>query len=236
MDISVIIPSYNCAKYIERALRSVLDQTFDRKHYEVIVVDNGSTDTTKKILKLFKGMVRVFTLKKNKGLSYARNYAIKNALGKFIVCVDADDYISNNLLLIEYLYLSNNSDMDAVSCDYLLVNDKEEIIRRCDSIKNPIACGIMFYKDKLKEVGLYDEAFLALEDLDLRKRYLEKFNIYNIPLPLYRYRDHRGNLTKRKEKIRYYGEKLFKKHKLDNLHLYLRNHKNIKAGVKICKS
>ena len=234
MEISIIIATHNCERYIARAIRSVLDQTFPKARYEVIVVDDGSKDSTSKILRQFKSMIRIITFKKNKGLSYARNYAIKSALGKFVVCVDADDYISNNLLNIEHMYLTSNSYMDAVSCDYFIVNNDEETIKRCDAAKDQIACGIMFYKDKLKEIGMYDETFLALEDLDLRKRHLEKFNIYNIPLPLYRYRDHHDNMTKKKDHIKYYQKKLCVKHKLKDVHSYFKNHKNVYPGVEKC--
>lgn len=234
MEISVIIPAFNCARYLERSLRSCLSQEFPKNQYEIIVVDDGSTDGTKKILDLFRNEIRIIAFKKNRGLSYARNYAIKNAFGKYIVCFDADDYASRHLLTVEHLYLSCNSYIDAVSCDYLLVNDKEETIERRNAAEYPIACGIMFYKDKLKEIGLYDEKFLALEDLDLRKRYLQKFNIYNIPLPLYRYRDHETNLTKKKRRMAYYEKKLYEKHKIENLHAHFKNHKNIKAGLIKC--
>lgn len=234
MEISIIIPTFNCAQYLERSLRSALSQDFEKKHYEIIVIDDGSTDDTEKILELFREEVRIIKLEKNKGLSYARNYAIKNAFGKYVVCLDADDYISTHLLTIEHMYLSQNNYIDAVSCDYIMVNDKEEIIKRCNAAEHPIACGIMFYKDKLKEIGLYDEKFLALEDLDLRKRYLEKFNIYNIPLPLYRYRDHKTNLTKKKRRLAFYEKKLYEKHKIENMQSHLKNHKNVKIGVTKC--
>lgn len=236
MEVSIIIPTYNCSQYLERSLRSALSQEFKKNNYEIIVIDDGSTDDTKKILESFKNDVRIITFEKNTGLSYARNYAIKNAFGKYIVCVDADDYISQYLLTIEHLYLSQNSHMDAVSCDYVLVNDKEESIERRDASKHPIACGIMFYKDKLTEVGLYDETFLALEDLDLRKRYLQKFNLFNIPLPLYRYRQHRNNLTKNRKRVTYYNKKLHHKHGMKNIKVHLKNHKNIKEGITKCLS
>ena len=234
MQISVIIPTHNCAKYIGRALRSALDQTFPKEQYEVIVVDDGSTDDTKNLLKPFRKLAKIMTLKKNRGLAYARNYAIRNALGKFIVCLDADDYISNNLLLVEHLFLRHNSYIDAVSCDYFIVDKDEEIVKRHDAAEHPIACGIMFYKDKLKEIGLYDESFLMHEDIDLRKRYLTKFNIYNIGLPLYRYRDHDNNLTKKKKHSKLYSKKLHKKHDIKDLHSHLRNHDNLKKGLIKC--
>lgn len=236
MEISIIIPTHNCGLYIERAIRSALDQTFHKGPYEIIVVDDGSTDDTGNILKAFKDRINVIKLKQNRGLSHARNYGIKKALGKFILCLDADDYISNDILHIEHLLLYHNRDIDAVSCDYLVVNDGEDIIEKRSAVERPIACGIMFYKDKLKEIGLYDKTFMALEDLDLRKRYLEKFSIYNMPLPLYRYRDRRGSLSKNKKCLDYYHKKLCTKHKIEDIHAHLRNHRNLKGALTKCCS
>jgi dienelactone hydrolase len=81
-----------------------------------------------------------------------------------------------------------------------------------ESSKKPIACGIMFRKDLLFDIGLYDEKFRAREEEDLRKRFEKKHSIYHIPLPLYRYRMHDSNLTKNKKEMTKYKKKLAKKH------------------------
>jgi hypothetical protein len=78
--------------------------------------------------------------------------------------------------------------------------------------ERPIACGIMFRKDRLFDVGLYDSDFRAREDEDMRIRFLQKFNIYNVILPLYRYRKHGNNLTSNSEEMEKYRVKLESKH------------------------
>ncbi len=70
----------------------------------------------------------------------------------------------------------------------------------------------MFRKDLLIEIGLYDENFKAREEEDLRIRFLERFNIYNIPLPLYRYRRHDNNLTNNEEIMQHAKNQLNQKH------------------------
>ncbi len=137
---------------------------------------------------------------------------MKKALGRFVVRVDADDYVNEDFLKVEYLYLSMNEYIDAIACDYYVVDEKEKVIARKNAETEPIACGIMFRKDNLISIGLYDEKFLVLEDADLRIRYLQKFNIRRIELPLYRYRMHESNLTKNKELAEYYHNKLIEKH------------------------
>jgi len=211
--VSVIITAYNYDRYIERCLRSVLDQSLPKSQYEIIVVNDGSTDKTKEVLDNYTDVARIFHLEKNRGLSYARNFGIKKARGMFVVFVDADDYIQHDMLLIQKTFLTENNKLDAVSVDYYLVDERGTHIEHVNAEEKPIACGIMFRKDFLYDVGLYDESFRAREDEDLRIRFLKKYKIYNIILPLYRYRMHDSNLTKDQQKMDEHLNKLIKKHK-----------------------
>lgn len=212
MKVSVIIASYNCERYLSRAVRSLIDQSFPKDDYEIIVVDDGSTDHTEQILESFGDWIKVITLKEHKGLPYACNEGIRKALGRYIVRVDADDYVHEDLLRVENLYLSLNPEIDAVACDYYLVGENESHIARENADTGPIACGIMFKKDNLVAIGLYDENFLVLEEVDLRIRYLKKFNIQRIELPLYRYRKHEYNMTGDEKAVQHYQDMLDKKH------------------------
>ena len=107
--------------------------------------------------------------------------------------------------------------MDAVACDYLLVDNNEEIISRKNCIDDPIACGILFRKDHLIQVGLYDESFLIHEERDLRVRFLEKYSISRLELPLYRYRRHEKNITNDKLTSDKHLNRLKEKHGKDKL-------------------
>ena len=212
MKVSVIIAVYNCEKYIGRTVRSLVEQSFPKQDYEILVVDDGSTDNTVQVLDSFGDWLRVIPLGEHKGLPYACNEGIRKTLSRFVVRVDADDYVHEDFLRVEYLYLSLNESLDAVACDYYLVDERGKVIDRKNADTDPIACGIMFRKDNLVAIGLYDEKFLMLEDADLRIRYLQKYNIYRIELPLYRYRMHESNLTKNKELADLYQNKLVEKH------------------------
>lgn len=210
--VSIIITAYNYEKYIERAIRSCLDQSFSSKNFEVIVVNDCSKDNTFKILENYKNEIRVFNLEKNVGLSAARNFGVKKALGQFILFLDADDYLQRDLLLIQNTFLAENNKLDAVSIDYYLVDDRGNHLEHVNSEQKPIACGIMFRKDLLIDIGLYDESFRAREEEDLRIRFLKKHTIYNIILPLYRYRMHDSNLTKNNDEMDKYKQQLDNKH------------------------
>ena len=104
--------------------------------------------------------------------------------------------------------------MDAVACDYLLVDDVEKSFTRKNCLKDPIGCGILFRAQHYKEIGLYDESFLRHEDKALRKRFEKKFKIHRIKIPLYRYRRHKHNITNDGKVMDYHLKKLKKKHKI----------------------
>lgn len=210
--VSLIITTYNYAQYVERAIRSAMDQTLGENDYEVIVVNDCSTDNTKEVLDNFSSEIRVFHLEENLGLAGARNFGIKKAKGQFIEFLDADDYIHKDLLRVQKLFLEENNTLDAVSVDYYLVDERGKHIKHVNAEGNPIACGIMFRKDFLYNIGLYDEGFRAREEEDLRIRWKEKYNIYNVILPLYRYRMHESNLTKNHDEMEKHRELLKSKH------------------------
>lgn len=111
IKVSVIIPAYNVEKYIERCILSVINQTL--KEIEIIIVNDGSNDNTKKIIEKFLGNNRIIYIEqKNSGLSAARNAGLKVAKGEFISFIDSDDYVDLNFL--ERLYVSavqNNAEI-----------------------------------------------------------------------------------------------------------------------------
>jgi len=112
------------------------------------------------------------------------------------------------------LFLDFNPEWDAVACDYWLVDDDENVAGRNSCADMPIACGIMFRKERLIEAGMYDENFEMWEEKDLRIRFLKKYNINRLEIPLYRYRQHENNMTKDAEKDLKHKKMLDKKHPL----------------------
>ena len=126
--------------------------------------------------------------------------------------VDDDDYVHSEYVNMLSTHLALNDNLDAVACDYHLVDDNEKIIDTKNCEREPIGCAIMFRTDQLVGLGMYDEEFLAHEDKDLRIRFLEKHKIYRIPVPLYRYRRHENNMTNDHENLNKHLVNLKKKH------------------------
>ncbi len=210
--VSVVVPVFNQERFLGRCLRSLVAQDFPRGDYEVVVVDDGSTDGTGHVLDLFREEIRVLRNEVNSGLPMALNRGIRSSNSLFTVRVDSDDYVNTEFIRVLYTFLAHNRYMDAVACDYFLVDDDETILERRNCEDHPIACGIMFRTDQLIDIGLYDEEFLLHEERDLRLRFMKKHNIHRIEAPLYRYRRHSGNITNDTEAMEHHHAMLVEKH------------------------
>ena len=194
-EISVIIPTFNREKYIGRCMRSLITQSIGTDNFEIIIIDDGSTDDTKKILNTFKNEFKILENGKNLGLPASLNKGINECSGKYVIRVDSDDYVNKDFLKILHLFISHNKDFSAAACDYYLVDDDENFVERVNCEEKPIGCGIIFEKKDLISIGLYNEKFLINEEKELRERFEKKFSIHRVPIPLYRYRKHNENMT-----------------------------------------
>lgn len=210
--VSVIVAVRNQEKYIGRCIRSLINQTMPRAEYEIVVVNDASTDRTRAALEMYENEIRLFDNAERRGLPGTLNVGIRAARGRFVIRVDGDDYVHAEYAHLMALYLSMNSWMDAVACDYQLVDDNENVLKVSDASQEPIGCGIMFRIEHLVELGLYDEGFLAHEDKDLRIRFLQSRQIHRVPLPLYRYRRHENNMTNDKTHMARHLQELKRKH------------------------
>lgn len=214
--ISVIVSAYNQERFIGRCLRSLLNQTLTHSEYEVIVINDGSTDQTSYAIDLFvdpfNSVVKLIKNDLNLGLPASLNKALKVSQAKYVVRVDSDDFVNSNFLNFLYCYLEMNQTVDAVACDYLLIDDMERELKKCNCLDKPIACGIMFQKQHLFNIGLYDEKFLCKEEQDLMIRFKKKYNLDRLNLPLYRYRRHEGNMTNDHKMMEDHKKNLILKH------------------------
>ncbi len=210
--VSVIIPVFNQEKWIGRCLRSLLNQVMNRSDYEIIVIDDGSGDRTDFALDLFKDEIQLIKNEKNEGLPSALNKGIKASKANHIVRVDGDDYVNEHFIFLLHEFMEQNKYMDAIACDYFIIDDQEAVIARNNCMENPIGCGIMFKSSHLFEIGLYDEDFQLHEERELRHRFEKKYKIHRLELPLYRYRRHENNITNDHKALEQNERKLKSKH------------------------
>ena len=210
--ISVIVAAHNQERYVSRCLRSLLAQNIGRDKYEIVVINDGSEDRTDNVLQEFKDEIVLITNDINIGLPASLNRAIRRARAPYVVRVDADDYVNSEFLHLLHEFLRENRYMDAVACDYLLVDEQEEVLARNSCLADPIACGIMFRTEQLIDIGLYDESFLLHEETDFRLRFVKKYEIHRLELPLYRYRRHANNATNDATAMEHHRQRLIEKH------------------------
>ena len=122
---SLIIPAYNVEKYIKKCLDSVLNQTYN--NYEIIIINDGSTDNTSKILESYKSNKKIKIInQENKGLSNARNTGVSNAKGDYILFIDSDDFIEKELLEILNKTIK---DEDLVRFQIRILDETNKIIK-----------------------------------------------------------------------------------------------------------
>ena len=202
--VSIIITAHNYGKYLRQCIESALNQHYD--DYEVIIVNDGSTDYTKNILKVYETnpRVKIFNLG-GIGLAAASNYGIKNSGGEYIIRLDADDYFDENILLIESNILDKHPEIGQVYPDYYRVNQYGEIIEHVrlpkvhDEIKlldrSPLAAGAMYRRSCYLAIDGYNEKLRYQEDYDFWLRFVDKFNVYNVNLPLMYYRQHGKSMS-----------------------------------------
>jgi len=205
-DISVIIPAFNRAHTLPKALDSVLSQTL--KPREIIVVDDGSTDETNAVLANYPGLCIIS--QDNRGVSAARNMGIKKAGGEWLAFLDSDD---------EWLKEKLEKQWDAICIDDKLICHTEEIWIRNGQRVNPMKkhkkfggiiyerclplcvispSSVMIHRSVFKDVGVFDESLEVCEDYDLWLRICAKYSVLFIDEPLIvKYGGHKDQLSRK---------------------------------------
>ena len=208
--VTVYITNYNYGPYLEQAIQSVLNQTFT--DYELIIIDDGSTDNSKEIINNYKKNKNVYAVfQKNKGLNTSNNVALNLARGKYIVRLDADDYFAPQAVELMVAELERMPGHALVFPDYYNIDIDGNIIeeiKRHDFSNNVTlfdqpahgAC-TMIRTDILRSIGGYDEEFNCQDGYDIWLRLLQLYPVKNISLPLFFYRQHQKSITKNEEQL-----------------------------------
>lgn len=131
-DVSIIVPIYNAENYLDKCIESLLNQT--KKEIEIILINDGSTDNSEKIIKSYKDKRIKYFKNENQGIGKTRNFGIEKATGKYLMFVDSDDYIDKNMAKLMFDKAFSNS-LDMVVCDYYKVINNENIEEKLPSFK-----------------------------------------------------------------------------------------------------
>lgn len=202
--VTVYIPSHNYGEFVAEAINSVLNQTMD--DWELILINDGSSDNTQEIFETYSGFPKVRTYSTGGiGLPKVNNFALDKANGKYIVRLDGDDIFDENILLVLSNYLDHNDRLALVFPDYYLMDESGRIfsherrrkLQSEDFIKDepPNGACTMIRVDVLKAVGTYREDQGAQDGLDIWLKIKDKYDTTNVNLPLFFYRRHGKNLT-----------------------------------------
>jgi glycosyltransferase involved in cell wall biosynthesis len=179
------MPAYNAGRYIAKAIESVLAQ--DYRNFELIVVDDGSTDSTRDIVEGFKDdRIRYFRRENTKGAASARNLAIRKSKGVFLFNLDADDMIVPDFINKHLREFEKHPDADLIYCDDLIIDEEDKPIRvikrpeytnRKLLIRELFRCGFPIVpfrtcirKSVFDKIGLFDEDLPVAEDYDMMRR------------------------------------------------------------------
>ncbi|MBW2990339.1 glycosyltransferase [Candidatus Woesearchaeota archaeon] len=215
--ITIIIKTYNYGKFIEKAIKSILNQSLDKKLFEILVVNDGSTDNTSKILEKYKdlGLVEVIKLR-HVGYIEAANTGMKAVKTEYLTFLDADDTLEPDALK-EMLGAIQQGDgkkeIGFVYTDYYEKNEKGKVtVMKMDNVFKTIAGGILFRTDAVKEAGYYDKE-LIFPEYDLIIKIMKKYKKVRVDKPLYNYFRHSSSLTANKERVKKGREQLFAKYR-----------------------
>ncbi|KAA5822446.1 glycosyltransferase [Algibacter amylolyticus] len=202
-SISIIIPCFNQAQFLEETLVSVFNQS-SKDRWECIIVNDGSSDNSEEIALSWTKKDKRFKYfyKENGGLSSARNFGINNAVNNIILPLDSDDVIDKELIR-DVINTFNNTNADVVHYDVSFFGEKKGIYSlpnynyKTLLLQNTFIACTPFKKERYLKIGGYDEKLKSFEDWDLWIRMLnENSKVVKISKPLYYYRKHEtGSLS-----------------------------------------
>ncbi len=200
--VSIVIPTYNSASFVEYSIASAINQSY--KNIEVIVVDDGSTDDTRKKLEKFKEKIRYF-YQANKGVSNARNKGVSVASGSYVIFLDADDLLFPDIIQLCITALSSQPDYKAIyGLAYSFSNNDSSVLKEWTHTPRKSGCifdyvikglslaqgQFMIERDCIRDIGGFDEKLNRGEDWQFLLKATRKYNFLYAPYPFLKRRIH----------------------------------------------
>lgn len=210
--VTVYVPCANYARFLVQAVESVFAQSLGQ--WELFIIDDGSTDETPTIareLAAGRDNVRVFTNDQPRGLAYNANLALGEARGKYLIRLDADDWLDESCLLVLADHLDKHPDVALVYPNYFYVDEdgtvlgveqRKRVGSEVELLDLPAhgAC-TMVRKRAIKTVGGYDERPRAQDGWDIWLKLLHRHKVANVATPLFCYRQHGASLSRDESRL-----------------------------------
>ncbi len=229
--VSVIIPTFNRGYCLEESIRSVLEQSFI--DFELVVVDDGSTDNTSELVRRFPAVKLIRLEEKNRGVSFARNRGVVEAQGDWVGFLDSDDLWEQGKLATQVKWIERHPDLQMVYTDEIWIRNgvrvnpmnkhrkySGDIFRYCLPLCIVSPSSVLLRTKVLSEVGGFDESMPVCEDYDLWLRIAKRYPFHFIEEKLIVKRGGHEDQLSRKywgmDRWRVYAlEKLLKENRLD---------------------
>jgi glycosyltransferase involved in cell wall biosynthesis len=210
LELSVLMPAFNSAKYIKEAIDSILNQSF--LDFQLIIINDGSTDETERIILAYNDKrIKYYKNESNKGLTFTRNRLISLANTKYIAFLDSDDIALPDRLFKQYSYMEKNIDIDLLSGSMIAFNDnnkKQYNVFKFNLNNNQLPANLLFFNPIststvfIRRKSIYDltfrESYPPCEDYDMWTRLLLKSNGVVLKKYFAKYRLHDNNISKLK--------------------------------------
>lgn len=205
MKVTVVVTAHNYGRFLDQCIRSVLGQTL--RDFEVIVVDDGSTDETAQVVARYAEDPRLSVRRLHGvGLASAANEGIRHSKGEYVMRLDADDYLDRHSLAVLAGYLDEHPGAAMVYPDYFMIREDGSFLgytRTLDFTRAargtgrlPLPGGSMWRKVCLEAVGGFDETLRYQEDYDLWLRFTARYEVGAVHLPLLYYRQHVHSMSR----------------------------------------
>lgn len=203
-ETTVLIPTYNCAKYLIECIESILNQTYS--DYEILLIDDGSTDNSREIIETFSDpRIRYFRNEKNLGIVKTLNLGIDLASGEFIARMDADDIMVGDRLANQVKFLKENQSYGMVGAWYEVIDEEgrfiellkthldSQFLRLALLFRNQFAHSAVTMRAEILRKLKYDGKFQYCEDHELWIRFSQRCQIANLPEKHLSYRWYQDN-------------------------------------------
>jgi len=248
--ISVIMPVFNCEKYLDESINSILNQTY--RDFNFFIINDGSTDNSEKIIKNYqeKDDRIILLTQNNQGVTKSLNKGIRNCRGKYIARMDADDVCAPKRFELQLEYLEKYPNTDIVGCLVSLISEKGKLIRSLDDlpledyqIKWHLIFGsplihpaLMIRRRIFDDIGYYDDSLNVAQDIELWRRLSHHIKFYNIPERLFDLRIHKESTSslfrneqeriRNKSLVQYINTLTGMKYKISDINLLIKLMKN----------